>query len=158
MSRFTAHTFHKPAPFEFPRAPLSPPDTNNETIGPSQVPTIISVVGPPNHHDMESSSNSLPPHIALTDLTSGSRMRRGPSSISYHNSGLKESREKTVQRGSKSFVIVIPPSSFAQERGQLGHTLSMGPSHRLNQGLLMPLFPTVRRFSLFLFVSITTRF
>ncbi|TFK75874.1 hypothetical protein BDN72DRAFT_785971 [Pluteus cervinus] len=78
---------------------------------------------------------------AVTD-TPGSRLRRGPS-IAYHHSSLRESRERAVQRSSKSFIIVIPPTSFAQERGQLGHTLASGPGHRLNQGILMPLFPTM---------------
>jgi hypothetical protein len=62
----------------------------------------------------------------------------------YHNSGLRESRERTVQRSSRSFVVVLPPPSLPQDHGHLGHTLSSGPRHRLSQGLLMPLFPTVR--------------
>lgn len=72
----------------------------------------------------------------------GARFRR-VSSLAYHSSGLRESRERSVQRNYKSFVVIIPPPSFLQEHGQLGHTLSLGPRHRLSQGMLMPLFPTV---------------
>jgi hypothetical protein len=39
--------------------------------------------------------------------------------------------------------MVIPPARILEEYGQLGHTLSTGPSHRLSHGLLMPLFPSV---------------
>jgi hypothetical protein len=38
----------------------------------------------------------------------------------------------------------LPPPSLPHDHGHLGHTLSTGPRHRLSQGLLMPLFPTVR--------------
>ncbi|KAL0574540.1 hypothetical protein V5O48_007432, partial [Marasmius crinis-equi] len=61
-----------------------------------------------------------------------SRLRRGPS-IPYHSSGIREAKERTVQRSTKSFVIVIPPAVLLQDHGQLGHTLSLGPRHRLAQ-------------------------
>lgn len=138
MSRFTASPFHKPAPFEFPRIPFSPPETQADTNALTQMPSSLSVVGGAGHIELEAISG-LP---STTDSPGGSKFRRGPS-IAYHHSGLRESREKTVQRSSKSFIVVIPPVSFTQERGQLGHTLASGPAHRLTQGILMPLFPTV---------------
>ncbi|KAF8655225.1 hypothetical protein AX16_003132 [Volvariella volvacea WC 439] len=139
MSRFTAPAFHR-SPFQFPRAPLSPPDTNNESVGPAQVPPSLSVVGggvDPRHVETDTQSG-----LPITLETHTSKLRRGPS-IAYHSTGLRESREKTVQRSPRTFVIVIPPARFTQERGQLGHTLAIGPAHRLSQGILMPLFPTM---------------
>ncbi|TFK43498.1 hypothetical protein BDQ12DRAFT_675075 [Crucibulum laeve] len=138
MSRLTASLFHKPSPFEFPRAPLSPPDTNVESITPAQMPTPSVAAG----HDYRQVDNAFPSAGSSMD-TPGSRFRR-VSSIAYHNSGLRESRERAAPKSScKSFVIVVPPLSLIQEHGQLGHTLSTGPQHRLSQGIIMPLFPTM---------------
>ncbi|KAF9071762.1 hypothetical protein BDP27DRAFT_1446230, partial [Rhodocollybia butyracea] len=140
MSRLTASPFHKPSPFEFPRVPLSPPENMSDHLG-SAHPTNISVIGAmplePHHVEAETALHSQSP-----PETAGARFRR-VSSLAYHNSGLRESRERTVQRSSKYFIIVLPPPSVLQEQGQLGHTLSLGPRHRLSQGMLMPLFPTM---------------
>lgn len=68
--------------------------------------------------------------------------RRGPS-VSYIHSGIRESRERVIQRSVKWLVMVSPPASFSQEHGQFGNTLSSGPSHRLSHGILLPLYPTV---------------
>jgi hypothetical protein len=139
MSRLTASPFHKPSPFEFPKAPLSPPETNADFVGPGRMPTTRYVTGEQRPSDMESLSG-----VPASGLESaGARFRR-VSSIAYHNSGVRESPARTPQRSPKAFIIVIPPATFTQEHGQLGHTLSSGPRHRLSQGLLMPLFPTVR--------------
>ncbi|KAJ3778850.1 hypothetical protein FB446DRAFT_346322 [Lentinula raphanica] len=136
MSRFTASPFHKPSPFEFPREPVSPPETMSEHMG-SAHPTNISVLGAmpaePHNVDSEPAFHSPSPEPA------GARFRR-VSSLAYHSSGL---RERAVQRSSKFFVVVIPPPALLQEHGQLGHTLSLGPRHRLSQGMLLPLFPTM---------------
>ncbi|KAK0206596.1 hypothetical protein DFS33DRAFT_1315716 [Desarmillaria ectypa] len=138
MSRLTASSFHQPpASFEFPdRALLSSPLTSSDPTGPSLMPSTISVAGMQNPHSMGSES-----HI-LGIETPGARNRR-VSSLAYHSSGIRESRERVAQQSFKSFVIVIPPPSLLQEHGQLGHTLSLGPQHRLAHGLLMPLFPTL---------------
>ncbi|KAJ3739372.1 hypothetical protein DFH05DRAFT_1426951 [Lentinula detonsa] len=139
MSRLTASLFHKPSPFEFPRAPLSPPETMSDHLG-SAHPTTISVVGAmpveSSHVDAEPAFHSPSPEPAAA------RFRR-VSSLAYHSSGLRENRERAVQRSSKFFVVVIPPPALLQEHGQLGHTLSLGPKHRLSQGMLLPLFPTM---------------
>ncbi|ESK96032.1 salivary gland secretion 1 [Moniliophthora roreri MCA 2997] len=143
MSRLTASPFHKPSPFEFPRGvPLSPPETNSEQVGPYTLPsTSASVAGGMETHTAESDYLQYSPHHPGLESASV-RLRRGPSLL-YHSSGLRESKERTVQRSSRSFIIVIPPSILLQEHGQLGHTLSLGPRHRLAQGMLMPLFPTM---------------
>ncbi|KIY49213.1 hypothetical protein FISHEDRAFT_72558 [Fistulina hepatica ATCC 64428] len=68
---------------------------------------------------------------------------RKVSSLGYHNTDVKQSQERTVQRCCKAFVVVVPPSSLLLEHSRLGHTLSSGPPHRLAQGILLPLFPTI---------------
>lgn len=134
MSRLTPSSFHQPpASFEFPgRAPLGSPVMSSDPTKPS----TISVAGMQNLHTMDSEN----PIVGVE--TPGARNRK-VSSLAYHSSGFRESRERTSQRNFKSFVVVIPPPSLLQEHGQLGHTLSLGPRHRLSQGLLMPLFPTL---------------
>lgn len=140
MSRLTASPFHKPSPFEFPKAPLSPPETNAEMIGPARIPTSGYIAG--SHEQRASDVESLS-GVPTSGLESaGARFRR-VSSIAYHNSGVRESPARNPQRSPKAFIIIIPPATFAHGHGQLGHTLSSGPRHRLSQGLLMPLFPTV---------------
>ncbi|THV08516.1 hypothetical protein K435DRAFT_771998 [Dendrothele bispora CBS 962.96] len=144
MSRLTASPFHKPSPFQFPQVPLSPPETNSEHIPPSNFSASISVAGgidglphvEPDVHRSQSQSQSQ------SSESPAARFRR-VSSLAYHSSGLRESRERAVQKNYRYFVVVIPPPSFVQDHGQLGHTLSLGPQHRLSQGLLMPLLPTM---------------
>ncbi|KAG6844912.1 hypothetical protein H0H87_002611 [Tephrocybe sp. NHM501043] len=128
--------FPRPSPFQFPRAPLSPPDTNADIIGPS-----FTTHNPAysTSHEFRPNENEFPPVRSAPTETAGARFRK----MAYHSSGLKESREKTPQRAPKAFVIVIPPNSVVQEHGQLGNTLASGPRHRLSNGLLIPLFPTM---------------
>ncbi|KAK7061748.1 hypothetical protein R3P38DRAFT_2831330 [Favolaschia claudopus] len=142
MSHLTASPFHKPSPFEFPQRTVS-----SETIpnhhGHAQLPTPAptSIVGA---HDPHATEYFDTPTASISAAEApGSRFRKAASSIVYHHSGLRESRERTVQRNSRSFVVVLPPTSLPQDHGHLGHTLSSGPRNRLAQGLLMPLFPTM---------------
>jgi hypothetical protein len=135
MSRLTASPFHKPSPFSMVRPapfPLSPPDTDREFMHPHSNSRTTLGRDPALHNTQE---------YDFPDLET--RSNRKGSSLSYNTSGLRESRQRTVQRGLKSFVIVIPPASFLAGHGQLGTTLSSGPLHRLSQGILMPLFPTM---------------
>jgi hypothetical protein len=143
MSHLTASPFHKPSAFEFPQR-----STSTDTFHPpaAQLPTPASIIGGVDLHSAEYFET---PSASISPEASGSRFRRLASSIGYHNSGLRESRERTVQRSSRTFVVVLPPPSLPQDHGHLGHTLSSGPRHRLAQGLLMPLFPTVRPFRYF---------
>ncbi|KAJ7129633.1 hypothetical protein C8R44DRAFT_83469 [Mycena epipterygia] len=134
MSHLTASPFHKPSPFEFPQRNVEAAYTP-----PAQLPTPASIAGGPDLHSAEYFES--PAASVIPDASA--RFRRVTSSIVYHNSGLRESRERTVQRSSRSFVVVLPPPSLPQDHGHLGHTLSSGPRHRLSQGLLMPLFPTM---------------
>ncbi|EPQ59496.1 hypothetical protein GLOTRDRAFT_125804 [Gloeophyllum trabeum ATCC 11539] len=83
--------------------------------------------------------------IAAPTETPASRFRK----IAYLSSGLganargdTHARERVTPR-TKWLVVVVPPTTFPQEPGHLGHTLSSGPSSRLSSGLLMPLFPTM---------------
>ena len=123
-------------PFEFPRPGplLTPPDTDSEYQGQSQaLPTISSAIGlgielePPVSHRSPS----------VTEVPISRKLQ-------YIQSGPREARERTVQRGVRWLVVVTPPLTFAQERGHFGHTLAIGSPERLSQGLLMPLFQTVR--------------
>ncbi|KAG6854817.1 hypothetical protein C0991_001244 [Blastosporella zonata] len=140
MSRATG-TFHKPSPFQFPRAPLSPPDTNVDAIGPSLMPYTATHLG---SHELRPNETELP-HARSAPAPGDAAAARFKkiSSIAYQSSGIKESRERTPQRAPRGFVIIIPPNSLIQEHGQLGNTLASGPRHRLSNGLLMPLFPTM---------------
>ncbi|TFK56009.1 hypothetical protein OE88DRAFT_1731644 [Heliocybe sulcata] len=140
MSRFTSTPFHKPSPFDVPRAvhPLSPPDTDSDFMGPAQQSTVSMTLGGDNE------SATIP--IAAPAETPASRFRK-ISTLAYLNSGLSGSRgaepRERVQPRTKWLVVVVPPNTFPQEPGHLGHTLSSGPSNRLSSGLLMPLFPTM---------------
>jgi hypothetical protein len=141
MSHLTTPPFHKPSPREFPRTvhPLSPPETDSE-------------LGQPLQHTSVSGSNPVMFGVEFDQTASQLPAQTEPptarfkrvSTLAYHNSGLRESRERSSQRGSKSLVVVIPPAYFSFGHGQLGHTLSSGPRSRLSHGSLMPLFPTVR--------------
>ncbi|KAJ7179106.1 hypothetical protein C8R46DRAFT_1187542 [Mycena filopes] len=142
MAHLMASPFHKPSPFEFPHRSTSE-ETLPHAASSTQLPTpaTTSIIGGQDPHAAGAEYFDTTPTASVADP--GSRFRRAASSIVYHNSGLRESRERTVQRSSRSFVVVLPPPSFPQDHGHLGHTLSSGPRHRLSQGLLMPLFPTM---------------
>jgi hypothetical protein len=142
MSRLTISPFHKPSPYDFLNAahPLSPPETNSDYVGQvltsGSIPVTVPLVAEP---DCDHTDVVPPPSITET---SGSRIRR-TSSLTYNNINSRESRERTVPKSPKPLLVVIPPISLIRDRGQLGHTLSSSPPHRLSQGILMPLFPTV---------------
>lgn len=139
---------HKPTLFDLPRPahPLTPPDTDYETLShQAQAPLLaqnsIGLETEPLHpRDFAPSMNDSP------YPTPYSTLHRKRPSVSYVHSGIREARERVVQRGLKWLVVVIPPISFSKEHGHLGHTLSSGSSRRLANGLLMPLFPTVSAF------------
>ncbi|KAF8165310.1 hypothetical protein B0H34DRAFT_855699 [Crassisporium funariophilum] len=137
MSRPSILSFHKPPPFEFPLLLPSPPDTNSESIAavPHMLPSTSA--GLPefgiHEHNLGNASSE----------TAGTRFRRS-SSIPYHSSGLREQKEKAAgHRPNKSLIIVIPPATLVQEHGHHGPTLSNGPFHRLSQGVVMPLLPSM---------------
>lgn len=137
-------TLRKPSffetPFNAPRVghPLTPPDTDVDYSGHLQ-PTGQSSTGLGIDVDPPLPSSHTPPTVTEIPLQHQTRK----SSVAYINSGLRESRERQVHRGLKWLLVVVPPASFAQEHGHLGQTLSSGPTNRLTQGILMPLYPSV---------------
>lgn len=134
-----AYQFHRPPPFQFPRGPPSPPDTNSETIAPGMpVPTMPSNLSLSGHEFDSGLATSSPDF-------SGSRIRKS-SSIPYHPSGLRDIKDRQTsnhQRSNKSLIIVMPPSTLLHEREQ-PPALYNEPYQRLAQGVVMPLFPSVR--------------
>lgn len=136
MSHLTANPFQRP--YEFPRVSplLTPPDTESEYQ--NQIPhsTVSGALG----IDLEPSSSYRTP--SATEVPTPARNR---PSLQYIHSGPKEMRERVTQRGSAArwLLVVVPPTSMAQEHGHLGHTLTVGSPNKLTQGILMPLHSTV---------------
>lgn len=92
------------------------------------------------HHNVDLNASSV--HAAELDMSPHPPVRR-VSTLAYHSSPLRDPRERASIRHPRWLVVVMPPASVVQEHGPLGHTLASGPSHRLTQGILMPLLPTV---------------
>ncbi|THH28948.1 hypothetical protein EUX98_g5237 [Antrodiella citrinella] len=145
MSQYTT-PIGKPSLFEPLRPanirhPLTPPETDFDYVQ-SHPQTLRSAPA-----GLVNGIESEPAMLHLAGPTGESSSspyghRRGPS-VSYIHSGIRESRERVIQRSVKWLVMVSPPASFTQEHGQLGSTLSSGPSHRLSHGILLPLYPTM---------------
>jgi hypothetical protein len=133
MAHLTASPWHKPSPYEFARTaiPLNSPEADSD-------------VGIPKRPDSLKGEHSSAEFVypSLGPETPASRLRR-VSTLAYHHSDIEEAREKPLRKNSTTLVVVIPPPAFSQERGQLGHSMSLGPRGRVSQGILMPLFPTV---------------
>jgi hypothetical protein len=119
---------------------------------PAQLPTppeIDTDFLPGGHHTVDL-MNASAVHGVSPELNShpssftGVPFRR-VSTLAYHNSPLRDPRERPNPRQSRWLIIVIPPPSIVQDHGPLGHTLTSGPSQRLSQGIVMPLQPTVRQ-------------
>ena len=124
---------------------------------PSQLPTPPEtdtdfLAGASGHHTADL-MNASAVHGTDPDANShpfvGVPFRR-VSTLTYHNSPLHGPREKPNSRQSRWLIIVIPPPSLVQDHGPLGNTLTSGPSHRLSQGVVMPLQSTVRTDTLYL--------
>ncbi|KAF9221998.1 hypothetical protein BS17DRAFT_229063 [Gyrodon lividus] len=112
---------------------------------------------PPLDHLETDQDSSHVPHGASSLLGAGAeldgnlgstptRLRLQPrrtSMLSYQNSSARDHRDRSHARGPRNLVVVIPPPDFPLDQGQLGNVLSMGPRHRLSQGILMPLFPSI---------------
>lgn len=124
---------------------------------PSQLPTPPEtdtdfLAGASGHHTADL-MNASAVHGTDPDANShpfvGVPFRR-VSTLTYHNSPLNGPRERPNSRQSRWLIIVIPPPSLVQDHGPLGNTLTSGPSHRLSQGVVMPLQSTVRTGTLYL--------
>ncbi|KAH9482690.1 hypothetical protein JR316_0004790 [Psilocybe cubensis] len=136
MSRLTASPFHKPSPFEFPRGPLSPPDTNTDTVVGS------GLILPASNHPAVQDSGSL--DTGIQSAHDSPLRGKKSSSIPYHNTSFRESKERAIQRNNvKSLIIVMPPSTLLQGYGPRGQTVTNGPFHRLTQGIVMPILPSM---------------
>ena len=136
MSHLTSSPFHKPSPYDLPRPSQlpTPPDTEPEFAG----FTHPQGMAPPA--TAEADPLSLQTNLAHDAHVS--RMRR-VSTLSYRNTGLRDTRERSSSGQTKWLIVVVPPPSLSKAHGNLGHTLASGPPDRLHQGTLMPLFPTV---------------
>ncbi|KAG2042809.1 hypothetical protein BDR03DRAFT_1005732 [Suillus americanus] len=137
MSHFASHPYHTMPAIHSSRNnhpfPLSPPETDQESL-PVQLPPASLVAGA----ELEQLA-----HSALSFPERSKFQSRRTSTLSYQNSGVRDNRDRTPSRASKSLIVVLPPPDFPVDHGQLGNVLSMGPRHRLSQGILMPLFPTM---------------
>ena len=130
MSRLTSKvSFNRPSVLDLLSTrptPLSPPETELEP-------------GQPLHEEKYGS----PEAVVETTVP---RFRK-VSTLSYNNSGLVN-REQRLTQKQKWLVLVLPPPSLTREPPLLGHTLSSAPEGRFSNGILMPLFPTVRPFAI----------
>ncbi|KAH7914321.1 hypothetical protein BJ138DRAFT_1123599 [Hygrophoropsis aurantiaca] len=139
MSHFAGLAYHTMPSYSAQRAahPITPPETDAESIhartfgAGSLVPPVVDL-----EHTVPSRSLAASPER--------SRLQpRRTSTLSYQNSANRDSRERPVQRSPKNLIILLPPPDFPLDQGQLGNVLSTGPRHRLSQGILMPLFPSM---------------
>jgi len=110
------------------------------------VPRPVQLPASPPETELSGHMNSTA--MPMDQETPGGRFRRLASSISYHHSALSNAARDATRpvgpRTSRWLVVVLPPQNLLREPAQLGHTLSTSPSGRFNNGILMPLFPTVR--------------
>jgi hypothetical protein len=111
----------------------TPPDTDADVLVGARHP--IDLMNASGSHISDQDTNPQP---------SVSVPFRRVSTLAYHNSPLRDPRDRSIGRQSRWLIVVIPPASLVQDHGPLGHTLTSGPRQRLSQGILMPLQPTVR--------------
>ena len=88
--------------------------------------------------------SGLPSLAALSETPTRVPTRPTTSVLGYNQSA----RDRPRPRASRWLILVIPPSFITQSQEAFGHTLSSGPSSRLSQGLLLPLYPTVNHLTL----------
>lgn len=137
MAPLSASILNKHPLYDLPRPVLlSPPGTASELEPPMQ-PTSISQSTPVMFGELARIASQ-----PIQTETLPSKPQR-VSTLTYNNSSLREPQERSIHKSSKSLVVIVPPESFTQEHGQLGHTLSSGPQNRLSHGVLMPLCSTV---------------
>ena len=142
MSRFTsAYHINRPSAQQLADRQAFAAATNLNTVSPLYTDDLgfsANVNSNPFGHSNDLSLSGLPSLAALSETPT--RMpNRLTTSIGYNQPG----REHSRQRASRWLVLVFPPSFVAESQKAFGHTLSSGPSSRLSQGLLLPLYPTV---------------
>jgi hypothetical protein len=119
--------------FGYPSQLPTPPETDADVLVGARHP--VDLMNAPGSHISDQDTNPQP---------SVSVPVRRVSTLAYHNSPLRDPRERLIGRQSRWLIVVIPPASLVQDHGPLGHTLTSGPTQRLSQGILMPLQATVR--------------
>lgn len=124
-----------PAVHSFRPLPLSPPGTDHDV---PHIPPVLSV-----HPGTDFDMTSPPGHYLGTTPERTRLQPRRTSALSYQNSPARDFRDRSHSRNPRNLVVVIPPPDLPFHQGQLGNVLSIGPRHRLSQGSLMPLFPSV---------------
>lgn len=161
MSRFTRPPFHKPSPFDIPRPvnphPPSPPET--EITAESILLPPMSIVSrdfhtgsftdlgasssftrvdsPETYHHSTAGADSQTQ--ASTPNMNG-RFRR-PSNLSYlHPGSLRNDLRAGPRSATRWLVMVIPPPVIAREHG---NGTFLNASLHTNQGVLLPLLPSV---------------
>ena len=115
--------------------------TNLSTVGPSYTDDLgfsanASSNSHPFGHPNDIPFSSLPSLAALSETPTKMPSRTTVSVLGYN----QPSRDRPRQRTPRWLILVIPPSFITQSQG-----LPSGPSSRLSQGLLLPLYPTVNQ-------------
>lgn len=123
--------------FSRPSQLPTPPETDTDFLAGGHY--MVDLMNAPGGH-----VHGADPDLNTHHPFAGVPIRR-VSTLAYHNSPLRDPRERPNPRQSRWLIIVIPPASLVQDHGPLGHTLTSGPSQRLSQGIMMPLQSTVRK-------------
>ena len=143
MSRFASpYHINRPSAQQLAdRQSFLPATANLNTVSPPYIDDLTFPANPSNNpypfghsHDL-----SLSGLAALSETPTRMPSRTTTSVLGYNQYG----RDRPRQRTSRWLVLVIPPSFITESQRAFGHTLSSGPSSRLPQGLLLPLYPTV---------------
>ena len=153
MSRFTS-TYHinRPSAHQFAdRQPFAAP-TNLNTVSPPYTDDLTFSANAPNithpfGYSHEPSFSGLASFAAFSETPTRMPNPRTTTSVLGYN---QSNRERSRQRTSRWLVLVLPPPFVTQSQGAFGHTQSSGPSSRLSQGFLLPLYPTVNQPALWL--------
>jgi hypothetical protein len=112
-----------------PRFPISPPETErNAPVHISPAEHKVPVVPTP---DGEKEREESPLR----------HLRRAPS-VQYNQANI--SMRSAQPRAPRWLLVVLPPASCLEGDPSPGQTLAIGSPGRLQSGVLMPLFPTVR--------------
>lgn len=147
MARFTsAHHVNRPSAQQLADRQSFAAATNPATVSPPHTNDMGFSTNPFSNYNPFGSSydhpfSGLPSLAALSETPTRMQARTTTSVLGYNQS----SREHSRHRVSRWLILVLPPAFITQSQGAFGSTLSSGPSSRLSQGLLIPLYPTVNQ-------------
>ena len=143
MSRFTsAYHINRPSAQQLADRQAFAAAPNLNTVSPPYTDDLgfsANVNSNPFGHSNDLSLSGLASFAALSETPTRMPNRITTSTLGYNQPG----REHSRQRASRWLVLILPPSFITGSQKSFGHTLSSGPSSRLSQGLLLPLYPTV---------------